>query len=100
MNKAIRWIASALLAVELFAPPEPAAAAAPDQVLEWIAIMNNAAIAGGTNPLATTRVVALVSASVFDAVNGIDPRYQPLHVKPAAKGDASRRAAAVQAAYV
>jgi PAP2 superfamily protein len=79
--------------------PVPVAAAGPDQVLQWITIMNNTVIAGGTNPLATTRVVALVSASVFDAVNGIDRRYEPLYVKPAAKYDASRRAAAVQAAY-
>jgi len=45
-------------------------------------------------------VVALVSASVFDAVNGIEPRFQPLHVKPAAPHNASQRAAAIQAAYV
>lgn len=99
MNKEIRWIARMLLAVLLLVHPAPVAATTPDQVLEWIAIMNNTVIAGGTTPLATSRVVALVSGSVFDAVNGIDPRYEPLHVKPAAKRDASRRAAAVQAAY-
>jgi hypothetical protein len=44
--------------------------------------------------------VALVSASVFDAVNGIDPRFQPLHVKPNAPHGASQHAAAIQAAYV
>jgi membrane-associated phospholipid phosphatase len=41
----------------------------------------------------------MVSASVFDAVNGIKPRYKPLHVRPAAPRYASQRAAAVQAAY-
>src|SRR5215472_10760839 len=100
MNRVSRSLSGLLLAALLLMQPVPAAAANSDQVLDWIAIMNTTALAGGTNPLATTRVVALVSASVFDAVNGIDPRYQPLHVKPAAKGDASRRAAAVQAAYV
>ena len=100
MNRVNRSLSGLLLAALLLMQPVPAAAANSDQVLDWIAIMNTTALAGGTNPLATTRVVALVSASVFDAVNGIDPRYQPLHVKPAAKGDASRRAAAVQAAYV
>jgi hypothetical protein len=50
--------------------------------------------------LVSTRVVALVSASVFDAVNGIDPRFRPLHVTPAAPHNASQRAAAIQAAYV
>jgi hypothetical protein len=69
-------------------------------VLEWIGVMNTAVLAGGTNPLVTSRVVALVSASVFDAVNGIDPRFQPLHVKPNAPHGASQHAAAIQAAYV
>jgi hypothetical protein len=41
-----------------------------------------------------------VSASVFDAVNGIDPRFRPLHVRPDAPNNASQRAAAIQAAYV
>src|SRR5580692_13217836 len=72
----------------------------PDPVLEWIGVMNTAVLAGGTNPLVTSRVVALVSASVFDAVNGIDPRFQPLHVKPNAPHGASQHAAAIQAAYV
>ncbi len=74
-------------------------AAVPDPVLEWIGVMNTTILAGGTNPLATTRAVALVSGSVFDAVNGITPRYTPLHVPPHAPASASQRAAAVQSAY-
>jgi PAP2 superfamily len=70
-----------------------------DPVLEWIGIMNDTALAAGTNPLATSRVVALVSASVYDAVNGIEPRYQPFFVKPDGSHSASQRAAAIQAAY-
>jgi len=70
-----------------------------DQVLEWNAIMNDTVIAGATNPLATTRVVALVSGSVFDAVNGVNPRYRYLFVKPHAAWNASPRAAAIQSAY-
>src|SRR6202795_3035031 len=90
-----------MLSVALFsAGPLPVSAATPDSVLEWIGIMNKTVLAGGTNPLVSTRVVALVSASVFDAVNGIDPRFQPIHVKPAAPHNASQRAAAIQAAYV
>jgi PAP2 superfamily len=88
------------LVVVLAAGPKPTVAAAPDPVLEWIGVMNDAVIAGGSSPLVTTRVVALVSASVFDAVNGIEPRFQPLHVKPDAPHHASQRAAAIQAAYV
>jgi len=71
----------------------------PDPVLEWIGIMNDTVIAGASSPLATSRVVALVSGSVYDAVNGIDPDYKPLFVKPNAPHPASQRAAAVQAAY-
>ena len=44
--------------------------------------MNNAVIAGGTAPNVTSRIVALVSASVFDAVNGIKPRFRPLRARP------------------
>jgi hypothetical protein len=62
--------------------------------------MNTTVLAAGTAPNVTGRVVALVSASVFDAVNGIDPQFQPLHVKPNAPHNASQRAAAIQAAYV
>src|SRR5258708_3560401 len=88
-----------LFAGLLASNPVAVTAATPDPGLERIATMNAAVIAGGTCPLAATRVAALVSASVFDAVNGIDPRFQPLHVKPAAAHNASQRAA-IQAAYV
>jgi hypothetical protein len=76
-----------------------AAASSPDAVLEWIGIMNETVIAGGTSPLVTGRVAAMVSASVFDAVNGIERRYQSQFVRPDAQHPASQRAAAVQAAY-
>ena len=80
--------------------PVSAAASVPDPVLQWIGIMNDAVLAGGSSPLASTRVTALVAASMFDAVNGIHPQYQALYVKPNAPGYASQGAAAVQAAYV
>lgn len=78
----------------------PSRAAAPlDPVLEWINIMNNTVLASGTPPFFTSRIAAMVSASVFDAVNGLDPRFQPLHVRPNAPDGASQRAAAIQAAF-
>jgi hypothetical protein len=88
-----------LIAALVATSPLPVSAATPDPVLEWIGIMNDSVITGGTNPLVTSRVVALVSASVFDAVNGIEKRFRPLYVRPDAPDDASRRAAAIQAAY-
>jgi hypothetical protein len=77
----------------------PASATTPDPVLEWIDVMNTTVLAAGTPPNVTSRVVALVSASVFDAVNGIEPRFRPLQVRPDAPHNASQRAAAIQAAY-
>lgn len=48
-----------------------AAAGPPDPVLEWNAIMNDTVLAGGTSPLLTSRVVALVSASVTGSNFGL-----------------------------
>lgn len=75
-------------------------AAGANVVTDWNQILFEAALADGTNPLFITRVSATVQASVFDAVNGIARKYDPIHVAPAAPRGASRRAAAVQAAYV
>jgi len=88
-----------LIAALLAANPVPVSASAPDPVLEWIDVMNTTVLAAGTAPNVTSRVVALVSASVFDAVNGIEPRFRPLLVRPDAPHGASQRAAAIQAAY-
>src|SRR5450631_2266485 len=75
-------------------------ALASDQVLDWIAIANATAISSNSNPLVTGRVLAQLSASVYDAVNGIERRYEPFLVKTGAPHHASARAAAVQAAYI
>ncbi len=61
--------------------------------------MLRAGTVGGTSPLVMGRVAAIVQASVFDAVNGIDRKYSPVHVPAAGPAGASRRAAAVEAAY-
>jgi len=83
----------------LAASPSRVSATTPDSVLEWIDVMNTTVLAAGTAPNVTSRIVALVSASVFDAVNGVEPRFRPLLVKPDAPHNASQRAAAIQAAY-
>jgi len=88
-----------LILALLAASPLPVSSATPDPVLEWIDVMNTTVIAGGTAPNVTSRIVALVSASVFDAVNGIEPRFRQLQVRPDAPHHASQRAAAIQAAY-
>jgi hypothetical protein len=88
------WLAALLAAL-----PAQLSAAGPDPVLEWMQITNDTVIAAGTSPLFTGRQVALVSSAVFDAVNGIERRYQQIHVTAKGPHDASPRAAAIQAAY-
>jgi hypothetical protein len=75
------------------------AVGAKDQIAVWNRIMFQAAQAAGTSPFVMTRVAAIVQVAVFDAVNGIERRYTPVHVEPAADPGASRGAAAVLAAY-
>lgn len=90
-----RVVLFAILVATIF----PVPALASDAVLDWIAITNTTVLTAGTGPLVTSRIVAMVSASVFDAVNGIRTEYTPLVVKPAAPAHSSASAAAIQAAY-
>jgi len=72
-----------------------------DEVADWNRNLFEAARLNNppTSPLLITRNAALVQAAVFDAINGIERRYTPIHVAPAAEPGSSRRAAVVQAAY-
>jgi len=70
-----------------------------DEVTDWNANMLQATHFAGTSALLTGRIGALVQSAVFDALNGIERRYQPIHVPADAPPGASRRAAVVQAAY-
>src|ERR1022692_706758 len=71
-----------------------------DEVTDWNQVMLLAALTAPVTPApVTTRVAAIVQAAVFDAVNGINRRYTPIYVPPAAAPGTSKRAAAVQAAY-
>lgn len=73
---------------------------AADEVTDWNQAMLQATLtAPVTAAPVTLRVAAIVQAAVFDAVNGIDRRYTPIYVPPAAAPGTSKRAAAVQAAY-
>lgn len=71
-----------------------------DEITEWNQILlQAAAVPPATSPLSFSRYAAIYQASVFDAVNGIERRFTPIHVAPNASPGASQRAAAVQAAY-
>ena len=55
--------------------------------------------AAHTTPQPSARIAAIVQASVFDALNGIERRYTPYHVDANAPRGASRAAAVASAAY-
>jgi hypothetical protein len=77
----------------------PVRAVAGDPVLDWIKIMNDTVLASATSPLVTSRNTGLVGAAIFDAVNGIEKRYDPLVAAKYTGPHASARAAAIEAAY-
>lgn len=70
-----------------------------DEVTEWNKIMLETLRLGGSTGVVGTRTAAIVQSAVYDAVNGIERRYTPIHVEPDAASGASVRAAAVQASY-
>ena len=86
------------LFVPLFAVAMMATAGA-DEVTAWNEELWRLNLVVGNTPQPSSRVAAIVAASVFDAVNGIEGRYEPFHVAPAAPPGTSARAAAAQAAY-
>ena len=88
------------IAFAIVGPVGLAAAAPPDEIANWNQMLFRMGLVGGTSPVVISRVAAIVQGAVFDAVNGIDPRYTPVHVPPTAPAGASQDAAAVQAAYV
>jgi hypothetical protein len=88
-----------LVLVSALLPFAFAGVAVADEVTDWHEHMLAALATAGTSPTVSTREAALVSSAVFDAVNGIERRYEKIHVEPAAPSGASKRAAAVQAAY-
>src|ERR1700730_342176 len=97
MHRRIRTL-SLLLAV-VFASISATTARA-DEGTDWNQILFQAALVDKTSPLFMTRNAAIFQSSVFDAVNGIERRYTPIHIMPGPPHGASARAAAVQAAYV
>ena len=70
-----------------------------DVVTDWNQRAQQALMTASLTALPSSRILAMVQVAVFDAVNGIERRFTPIHVYAAAPPGASRRAAAVQAAY-
>ena len=86
------WFALAVVALTV-------STARADEVVDWNQTLFRAGLVAGTTSVVMTRTAAIVQAAVFDAINGIDRRYEPIHVPPAGPAGASRDAAAAQAAY-
>jgi hypothetical protein len=77
-----------------------AAPARADVVTEWNELAFRLSLIAGAPAQNAGRVAAIVHAAVFDALNGIDRRYTPIHVAPPDScPGASRPTAVVQAAY-
>ena len=70
-----------------------------DVATDWNRAMIGALETSHLPPPAAMRAGAIVQSSVFDALNGIENRYTPIHVQPAAPPGASRAAAVAGAAY-
>ena len=88
-----------LVAVVLAAFLQTAGTAGADVATDWNRTMIGALETSHLPPPPSMRTGAIVQASVFDALNGIERRYSPIHVQPAAPPGSSRAAAVAGAAY-
>src|SRR5436190_256701 len=91
-----------LLAATMLCAAPPAFA---NVITDWdekaIAAVTPLSSLGGTNPYLAQRMMAMVHAAMFDAVNSIERRYQPYLVQlPAAPSTSKEAAAAAAAATV
>ena len=71
-------------------------------IIDWdekaTAAVTSMAGLGGTNPYLAQRMMGLVHAAMFDAVNSIERRYQPYLAQLPAQPTTSKEAAAAAAA--
>ena len=59
---------------------------APDnQALEWNQVFIDTLIATNTPNSSSQRLGAIVHTAIFDAYNGVERRYRPILVRPAAR---------------
>ena len=64
-------MAAALLAITVVGR------ASVDEVARWNQIATDATVAAKINPLAESRIFAILHAAIHDAVNAVEPRYEP-----------------------
>jgi len=69
------------------------------EAARWNRVATDAAAAEQTDPLTESRIFAIVHASIHDALNAIDRRYESYQARVAAAPGASPEAAAAAAAH-
>ena len=70
-----------------------------DVVTDWNTLLLNAIRTNKTSPPVASRQMAILHTSMYDAVNGVKPRYEPYRVRPHVLPAASPEAAAAAAAH-
>jgi hypothetical protein len=95
-----RWIPAAVIGTSL-AIAIPASAPA-NVITDWdskaVVVVAPMSSLGNTMPYMAERIMAMVHAAMFDAVNSIEPRYRPYLMQLPANPAASKEAAAAAAA--
>src|SRR5262245_27896311 len=76
-----------------------ASSAQADAVLDWNEVALAEVTASGQLPPDGARTMAMVHVAVFDAVNAIDRRYEPVALQERGPADASADAAVASASY-
>jgi hypothetical protein len=96
-----RWFAAFIILLSVVSVPNAARAQDAEVVIEWNRIWQAAqATPGAQSPtIFFTRPFAIVQIAMFDALNSIDFVYTPYATKAHAEPNASREAAAAQAAH-
>jgi len=97
MNRSV-WIAIIAAWVAVSAPLRASANVITDWDEKALVAVAPMAGLGGTNPYLAQRMMAMVHAAMFDAVNSIQPRYRPYLAQLPAEPTTSKEAAAAAAA--
>jgi hypothetical protein len=69
------------------------------EVARWNRVATDAALAEQIDPLSESRIFAIVHASIHDALNAVERRYEPYQARIAAAQGASPEAAVAAAAH-
>jgi Vanadium chloroperoxidase N-terminal domain len=81
----------------------PLSTASADEVIRWNQVATDSATANKVDPLTESRIFAILHLAIHDAVNAVQPRYQPYLPTgpkgPSAPVDASVDAAVAGAAH-